>query len=68
MAQEGVRALRLPAELYARLERIGRDEGRTPEELALHLLRRSLDRYRLDTVLPPDPDTTTDAASAPTEV
>jgi hypothetical protein len=63
MTDRDARRLTIPAELYARLERIGRDEGRTPEEQALHLLRRCLGQYQLDAVLPPDPDTTTDAAS-----
>lgn len=55
----------IPPELYARLERIGREEGRTAEEQALHLLRRCVGQYQLDAVLPPDLDTTTDAASTP---
>jgi hypothetical protein len=63
MAHRDARPLLIPAELYARLERIGREEGRTPEEQALHLLRRCVGQDQLDAVLPPDPDTTTDAAS-----
>ena len=54
----------IPPELYARLERIGREEGRTAEEQALHLLHRCVGQYQLDAVLPPDPDTTTDADPA----
>jgi hypothetical protein len=65
MERKPGRPVVIPAELYARLERIARDEGRSPEEQALHLLRRCLGQYQLDAVLPPDPDTTTDAASTP---
>jgi hypothetical protein len=59
------RTIELPPELFAQLERIARDEGRSPEAQALHLLWRCVGQYSLDAVLPPDLDTTTDAASAP---
>jgi hypothetical protein len=65
MTQADARRLLIPAELYRRLERVAREEGRTPEQQALHLLRRCLGQYQLDAVLPPDPDTTTDADSSP---
>ena len=66
MERASVAAIRLPPELYDRLERIAADEGRSVEEQALHLLWRCVGQYSLDTVMPADPDTTTDAASAPT--
>jgi hypothetical protein len=61
------RAINLPHDLYARLERIATEEGRSVEEQALHLLWRCVGQYSLDAVMPPDGDTTTDAASAPAE-
>jgi hypothetical protein len=64
---EPARTIELPADLFAQLERIARDEGRSAEAQALHLLWRCVGQYSLDAVLPPDGDTTTDAASAPAE-
>jgi hypothetical protein len=60
MARATTTEIALPPELVARLERIARDEGRTVEEQALHLLWRCVGQYGIDRVLPPDPDTTTD--------
>ena len=65
MEHRSGRTIALPPDLYARLERIASDEGRTVEEQALHLLWRCVGQYSLDSVMPADPDTTTDAASAP---
>jgi len=65
MEQSRTRVIALPPDLYARLERIASDEGRSAEEQALHLLWRCVGQYSLDAVMPPDQDTTTDAASAP---
>jgi hypothetical protein len=63
MKEKGTRTIAVPPELYAKLERIGRDEGRTPEQQGLHLLWRCVGQYSLDAVMPPDRDTTTDAAA-----
>ena len=65
MEHRAGRTIALPPDLYARLERIASDEGRSVEEQALHLLWRCVGQYSLDAVMPADPDTTTDAASAP---
>jgi hypothetical protein len=45
--------LLIPSELCTRLERVGRDEGRTAEEQALHLLRRCVGQDQLEADLPP---------------
>jgi hypothetical protein len=65
MAPNRTRTVELPPDLYARLERIARDEARTVEAQALHLLWRCVEQYSPDTVMPPDSDATTDAASSP---